>query len=32
MTPWAIDDTPFNDCPTMLVGIDISGNTNNPNA
>lgn len=23
--PWAIDDLPFNDKPTMIVGIDVSG-------
>lgn len=24
--PWAIDNLPLNDQPTMLVGIDVSGN------
>lgn len=26
--PWTIDDIPFNDKPTMIVGIDISGSEN----
>jgi hypothetical protein len=27
MVPWSIDSVPLNDKPTMLVGIDISGNS-----
>lgn len=27
--PWAIDDLPFSDIPTMLVGVDISGSVTN---
>jgi len=26
MVPWSIDNLPLNDLPTMLVGIDVSGN------
>ncbi len=28
--PWAIDSVPLNDQPTMLVGIDVSGNQLGP--
>lgn len=26
MVPWSIDNVPLNDKPTMLVGLDITGN------
>ncbi len=26
MVPWSIDNVPLNDKPTMLMGIDVSGN------
>jgi hypothetical protein len=26
MIPWSIDSVPLNDKPTMLMGIDVSGN------